>query len=417
MVTIPMAHGVDSLNVAAAAAVVLYALAVDRAGCRADPVRGADERPMTDRAVTRPQRAVYRRRRIVVFGSLAIVLALLTSGGVYTANALGAPDPGCRSPPSPTPTPVVAAPQPLALPGFGALRGRRRRVRRAPRRRRRPTARCRCASITKVITALVVLDAHPIPAGEGGPEIAYTEADVDIYWDMIAQNGSVAPVEAGSTLTPAREPRGDAPALGQQLRDLDRELGLRVGRRLPRAARAAGSTSTASRTRALADSSGLSLDNVSTAADLVALGKLALADPTVAEIVGRSAVDVPELGTLKNSNKLLGTHGVDGIKTGTTDDAANLLFSADFAVGSSSVTVVGVLLGGETHAMLNEAIAALLDSRRARVPRGRAARGEPGARRVRHAMGRDGSGTARPTGHPSSSGATPRSTSRCTPTP
>jgi tRNA G18 (ribose-2'-O)-methylase SpoU len=30
IVTIPMAHGVDSLNVAAAAAVVLYALAVDR---------------------------------------------------------------------------------------------------------------------------------------------------------------------------------------------------------------------------------------------------------------------------------------------------------------------------------------------------------------------------------------------------
>jgi tRNA G18 (ribose-2'-O)-methylase SpoU len=29
IVTIPMAHGVDSLNVAAAAAVVLYALAVD----------------------------------------------------------------------------------------------------------------------------------------------------------------------------------------------------------------------------------------------------------------------------------------------------------------------------------------------------------------------------------------------------
>ena len=74
------------------------------------------------------------------------------------------------------------------------------------------------------------------------------------------------------------------------------------------------------------------------------------------------AVDVPELGTLENSNKLLGTHGVDGIKTGTTDDAANLLFSADFAVGSSTVTVVGVLLGGESHAVLRSAIAALLDS-------------------------------------------------------
>jgi serine-type D-Ala-D-Ala carboxypeptidase (penicillin-binding protein 5/6) len=31
-------------------------------------------------------------------------------------------------------------------------------------------------------------------------------------------------------------------------------------------------------------------------------------------------------------------------------------------VGSSSVTIVGVLLGGETHTVLNDAIAALLDS-------------------------------------------------------
>ena len=101
---------------------------------------------------------------------------------------------------------------------------------------------------------------------------------------------------------------------------------------------------------------------MSTATEIVELGKLALADPTVAEIVALPSVDVPEIGELKNSNKLLGSHGVDGIKTGTTDDAANLLFSADYPVGSTSVTVVGVLLGGETHAVLNEAIAALLDS-------------------------------------------------------
>src|SRR4030095_15505103 len=94
----------------------------------------------------------------------------------------------------------------------------------------------------------------------------------------------------------------------------------------------------------------------------VQLGEIALQTPALAEIVATQSVEIPELGTLTNGNKLLGTHGVDGIKTGTTDDAANLLFSADYAVGSSTVTVVGVVLGGETHAVLNEAIAALLDS-------------------------------------------------------
>ena len=106
------------------------------------------------------------------------------------------------------------------------------------------------ASITKVITALVVLDAHPIPPGEGGPEIAYTEADVDIYWDMVAQNGSVAPVAAGSSLT-LREsleamllPSGNNYAIS--LANWAFGSGDEFLERPP----APGSTSTASRTRA-----------------------------------------------------------------------------------------------------------------------------------------------------------------------
>ena len=47
----------------------------------------------------------------------------------------------------------------------------------------------------------------------------------------------------------------------------------------------------------IADSSGLSLDNVSTAADLVQLGELALETPALAEIVATQSVDIPELGT------------------------------------------------------------------------------------------------------------------------
>jgi D-alanyl-D-alanine carboxypeptidase (penicillin-binding protein 5/6) len=305
------------------------------------------------------RRRVYRRRRIAVFGSLAIVIALVTSGGVYAGNTLGAPIPAAV-PTITDPAPVAAAPQQLALPGFGAYAvgavgfdGLLAAGNDAS-----PMA---IASITKVITALVVLEAHPIAAGEGGPEIGYTQADVDIYWDMVAQNGSVAPVEAGSTLT-LREsleamllPSGNNYAIS-----IANWAFGSVDAFVERARGWLGEHGLAN--TQIADSSGLSLANVSTAADLVQLGEIALADPTVAEIVATPAVDVPELGTLKNGNKLLGTHGVDGIKTGTTDDAANLLFSADVPVGSSSVTVVGVLLGGETHAVLNEAIAALLDS-------------------------------------------------------
>jgi D-alanyl-D-alanine carboxypeptidase (penicillin-binding protein 5/6) len=302
---------------------------------------------------------LFRRRRIVVFSALALVVGLVTTAGIYTTNALGAPIPAAV-PAVTDPEPVAAPPQPLSLPGFGsyavAAVGFEGLLAAG-----NDGASVPIASIAKVITALAVLEAHPIASGEGGPEITYSDADVGIYWDMVAQNGSVAPVAAGSTLT-LREsleamllPSGNNYAISIANWAFGSEAAL--AERANAWLAEHGLTATR-----VVDASGLSLDNVSTAADLVKLGELALTDPTLAEIVATPAVDIPELGTLKNGNKLLGTHGIDGIKTGTTDDAANLLFSADVPVGSSSVTIVGVLLGGETHTVLNDAIAALLDS-------------------------------------------------------
>ena len=202
VVTIPMAHGVDSLNVAAAAAVV-------STPSRSPPY--PDEPASTPRAMSRrdpPSRGrarVYRRRRIVVFSAIGMLLAGLVGGGAYSANALDAPIPAAQ--PAITDPPLRRRRRPGAQPaGLRHLRRGRGRLRR-PARRRRRAAPMPIASITKVITALVLLDANPIPAGEGGPEIRYTDADVDIYRDMVAQNGSVAPVAAGSTLSLRRASR------------------------------------------------------------------------------------------------------------------------------------------------------------------------------------------------------------------
>lgn len=305
------------------------------------------------------RKRVYRRRRIAVFGTLGVVLALVVGGGVYTANALGAAVPAA-SPVVEQPEPLAAPAQALDLPGFGgyAVGAVGFDGLLAAGEPDRPMA---TASITKVITALTILQDHPIPAGEGGPDIEYTEADIDIYWDMIAQNGSVAPVEAGSTLSLKESleamllPSGNNYAISLANWAYGSEAGLVTAATTWLADHGLANTR-------IADSSGLSMDNISTPADLVQLGELALAEPTLAEIVSTKSVDIPELGELDNSNKLLGTHGVDGIKTGTTDDAANLLFSADYAVGEQTVTVVGVLLGAENHAVLREAVATLLDS-------------------------------------------------------
>jgi D-alanyl-D-alanine carboxypeptidase (penicillin-binding protein 5/6) len=307
-----------------------------------------------------PERArVYRRRRIVVFSALAVVLALLIAGIAHVSSALGAAVPAVAAQVA-APAPVSQPAQPLALPGFGeyAVGAVGFDGVLAASDAQEPMA---IASIAKVVTALVVLDANPVAAGEGGPEIAYTDADIEIYWDMVAQNGSVAPVAAGTSLTLVESleamllPSGNNYAIsianwafGSEAAYTERANAWLAERGLT------GIT--------IADASGLSLANVGTPGDLVKLGELAIAEPALAAIVSQQAVDLPGVGRVENSNKLLGTHGVDGIKTGTTDDAANLLFSADYQVGGSTVTVVGVMLGAGTHPQLREAIAALLDS-------------------------------------------------------
>src|SRR5690606_20010369 len=103
-------------------------------------------------------------------------------------------------------------------------------------------------------------------------------------------------------------------------------------------------------TTAIYEPSGMDPRNVSTSTELLELAKLAIANPTVSEIVAMPKARVPHVGEFENSNKLLGNLGIDGIKTGTLDEAgACLLFSADFPVGDTSVTIVGVALGGTDH--------------------------------------------------------------------
>ena len=308
----------------------------------------------------RPDRTTtYRRRRIAVFGSLAVVLALLLTGGMYAGNALGAPIPAAQ-PAVSAPEQVVAPAQQLALPGFGGYAvgavGFDGLLTASPDQSLMPIA-----SITKIVTALLVLEAKPLAPGEEGPGIEYTEADVDLYWQVVAENGSVAPVSAGTTLTERQSLAAMLLASGNNYAISLATWAYGSMEAFLDAARGWLDEHGLENTR-LVDSSGISLDNVSTPAELVELGEIALADPTVSELVATQSIDLPVIGTVKNSNKMLGTHGVDGIKTGTTDDAANLLFSADYPVGSQVVTVVGVVLGGENHTVLDEAIAALLDS-------------------------------------------------------
>lgn len=224
------------------------------------------------------------------------------------------------------------------------------------------------ASITKVVTALVVLDAHPlVDAADPGPTITLGQADLDItaaveaeqqFTESMAdgQQVSLRDALAITLLTSANNYAESAArwAYGSQEAFLAAAREWLDGQ---------GLTSTT-----LADASGLNPGSASTPAELLRVAALAHADPALAAIAGTASLEQADLGTIVNQNVLLGENGVDGLKTGSTSYAGfTLLTSAQRTIGATPVTLVAVVLGtpsldarfADTRALLASTEAAL----------------------------------------------------------
>lgn len=203
------------------------------------------------------------------------------------------------------------------------------------------------ASTAKVLTALSVLAKKPLTPGQQGPIITLTDADVAIYNQYVANDGSVVPVNSGEQITqyqmlealmlPSANNLADSLAIWAfgSLKDY-RSFANSYARQLGLNATQVGS-----------DASGLAPDSTSTARDLVVLGKLAMQNPVLARIVSLSSSDnIPGAGTVKNVNFLLGTSGIVGIKTGNTEQAGGVFLSASTTiVDTKPVTIVTAVLG------------------------------------------------------------------------
>lgn len=300
------------------------------------------------------RRQIYRRRRIAVFGGAGVLLA----GLLYLPLTLFAPvrdiEPVVTAPAYETAAAVELA-TPRAVASAMLAEGEGMLLERGS------TDPLPIASITKLITALVVLDAHPLGADEAGPGIRMTNADAALYRRYDGLGASVAPVKVGAELT-LRE------MLEVMLIDSAGNYAVSL------ATWAFGSEEAfLEATRAWLAEKGLSSvvvveptgrdpGNVATAADLLRIGQLALADPALPGIVSIVETRVEGAGAVVNSNKLLGYHGIDGLKTGTLNSfGANLLFSGDVEVGAERIPVVGVVLGAVDHGTLNADVRDLYD--------------------------------------------------------
>jgi len=302
------------------------------------------------------RRQVYHRRRIAFFGGLAVVLAFiayLTSTGLapVSATAAALSEPVALTQAAAQPVWPAQGAGAIGAVGYDGVLGSTGDQSSVP-----------IASITKMITSLVILEAKPLSGDDPGPDITFTDEDVDIYYDAIAENGSVAPVVSGMVLS---QREAFETMLIPSANNYSVSLAVwafgSVDAYLDAATAYLAAHSLTGTT--VADTSGISAESVSSPADLVEIGKLVMANPVLAQIVAMPSAEIPTVGTVTNTNKLLGIDGVDGIKTGTTDEAgACLLFAVDVPVGDTSVTMVGVVLGGDTHPELNETVLSLIDS-------------------------------------------------------
>lgn len=201
------------------------------------------------------------------------------------------------------------------------------------------------ASTAKLMTALLVLEDHPLALNEPGPTITVTRADVSTYVTERNQNESVVPVVAGEQLNEFQMLQGlllpSASNFATMLANWDLGGVPAFVERMNTRAAALGMGATH-----YADGSGFAPQSVSVPADLIKLGQTAMRLPVFAQIVAQPQATLPVAGVVRNLDTLLGQGGVVGIKTGHTDQAGGcFVMAADLTIDGVGARVYGAVLG------------------------------------------------------------------------
>lgn len=197
------------------------------------------------------------------------------------------------------------------------------------------------ASMTKVMTAYVVLQDHPLPAGTSpGPPITISTADVDDYdTDVVSTQASVA-VQPGEVLSERQALDG---MLVHSANDLAYSLAVWDAGSLPAflvKMNAAAATLGMTQTH-YADASGYTPGSVSTAADLLKVASAAMALPAFAQAVAMPAVTLPVAGIVSTYTPLL-----PGSSTGPTPNVVGVKSGFTSAAGGGDILAYQATVGG-----------------------------------------------------------------------
>jgi serine-type D-Ala-D-Ala carboxypeptidase (penicillin-binding protein 5/6) len=176
------------------------------------------------------------------------------------------------------------------------------------------------ASLTKMMTAYVVLRDHPLDSDQDGPSITMTQVDLDDFESDTVEDQANAQVAVGEVLTErqllegllvhsannladtlARWDAGDIPTFVAKMNHAATQLNMDQTH--------------------YADPSGFDQGSQSTAGDLLKVAARDMDDPTFAAIVQMPSVTLPVAGTIWSYTPWLGFRGVIGVKSGFTTAA------------------------------------------------------------------------------------------------
>jgi D-alanyl-D-alanine carboxypeptidase (penicillin-binding protein 5/6) len=204
------------------------------------------------------------------------------------------------------------------------------------------------ASVTKVMTALIILEDKPLTVGDAGPTLTLSEVDVQSYRADLADRESVVPVQVGEQLTELQLLEGLLIPSGNNYSETLARWDAGSVDAFVAKMNARAAALNLKHTN-FADTSGASPLSTSTPSDLVVLGTAAMKQPVFAQVVAMTQAELPFAGTVYNVDRMLGQGGIVGIKTGSgLSTGANFLFAATMTVDGHSITLYGCLMGQET---------------------------------------------------------------------
>lgn len=205
------------------------------------------------------------------------------------------------------------------------------------------------ASITKVMTAYVVLRDHPLAPGETGPMITMTPRDIRQYETDMRTTQSYVDILAGEQLTErqllegllihssddfayalALWDAGSLEAFVEKMNQSAHHLGMEHSH--------------------FVDASGNTKGDVALPSDVLKVAAKAIAIPLVATLVTKTTVTLPISGLLPSYTPMLWAKGVVGMKSGyTTTSLGCDLLAYRSTVDGRSILVLSIVTGQTTN--------------------------------------------------------------------